>query len=147
MHQYVLYDANLNYRNPKLCFWGLHSYYFLAEKLNLNWPYSQALPQRPKFKFNFPAMRLKIILAGFLEKFAFSGIASISLTITIAIHFFTALYSKVHSRITKASWHRYAIDLLPLFSRPVHIRYSRLVPGARSQSTQALYACRYANST
>ena len=25
-----------------------------------------------KFKFNFPAIRLKIFLAGFLEKFAFS---------------------------------------------------------------------------
>ena len=27
----------------------------LAGKLNLNWPYSPALPQRPKFKYNFPA--------------------------------------------------------------------------------------------
>ena len=28
---------------------------FLAGKSNLNWPYSPALPQRPKFKYNFPA--------------------------------------------------------------------------------------------
>ena len=27
----------------------------LAGKINLNWPYIPALPQWPKFKFNFPA--------------------------------------------------------------------------------------------
>ena len=40
----------------------------LAGKLNLNWPYSPALPQRPKFKFNFPAKETKEFLAGFIEK-------------------------------------------------------------------------------
>ena len=40
----------------------------LAGKLNLNWPYSPALPQRPKFKYNFPAKETKDFLAGFIEK-------------------------------------------------------------------------------
>ena len=40
----------------------------LAGKLNLNWPYSPALPQRPKFKFYFPAKESKDFLAGFIEK-------------------------------------------------------------------------------
>ena len=31
----------------------------LAGKLNLNWPYSPALPQWPKFKFYFPAKESK----------------------------------------------------------------------------------------
>ena len=43
----------------------------LAGKLNLNWPYSPALPQRPKFKFYFPAKESKDFLAGFIEKLAF----------------------------------------------------------------------------
>ena len=41
---------------------------YLAGKLNLNWPYSPALPQRPKFKFNFPSKETKDFLAGFIEK-------------------------------------------------------------------------------
>ena len=40
----------------------------LAGKLNLNWPYSPALPQRSKFKFYFPAKESKDFLAGFKEK-------------------------------------------------------------------------------
>ena len=47
----------------------------LAGKLNLNWPYSPALPQRPKFKFSFPAKKTKDFLAGFIEKFAFNSIS------------------------------------------------------------------------
>ena len=43
----------------------------LAGKLNLNWPYSPALPQRPKFKFYFPAKECKDFLAGFIEKCTF----------------------------------------------------------------------------
>ena len=44
----------------------------LAEKLYLNWPYSPALPQQPKFKFYFPAKESKDFLAGFIEKCAFN---------------------------------------------------------------------------
>ena len=40
----------------------------LVGKLNLNWPYSPPLPQRPKFKFYFPAKESKDFLAGFIEK-------------------------------------------------------------------------------
>ena len=44
----------------------------LAGKLNLNCPYSPPLPQRPKFKFNFPAKDSKDFLAGFIKTYAFT---------------------------------------------------------------------------
>ena len=33
MRQYVQYDANLNYKKPKLCIWGLHSYHFYGQNV------------------------------------------------------------------------------------------------------------------
>ena len=46
----------------------IQNFLHLAGKLNLNWPYSPALPQRPKFKFYFPAKESKDFLVGFIEK-------------------------------------------------------------------------------
>ena len=34
--------------------------------------YSPALPQRPKFKFNFPAKESKDFLAGFIKTYTFT---------------------------------------------------------------------------
>ena len=45
---------------------------FLGGKIKLNWPNSPALPQRPKFKFYFPAKESKDFFAGFIEKLVIS---------------------------------------------------------------------------
>ena len=97
----------------KLHFQGLRSFKIqkilipsktLVGKLDLNWPYSPALPHRQKFKYNFPAKVDLRFFGGFHKKislYSHSWQFFISYLLSIEINF---LFHKIEKENIKKSY-------------------------------------------